>query len=109
MRCTFSHGTAADHEKRIQAIRTAAVAEGRTIGILADLQGPKIRVAKFKEGSVIVENGQAFIIDSALAKDVGDNKQVGTDYEDLHKDLKAGDTLLLDDGNLVFTVKAVKG
>jgi len=109
VRCNFSHGAPEDHERRITLVRKLAKKAKTTVGILADLQGPKIRVAKFQAGFVELKNGQQFTIDSSLPKDVGDQNQVGTDYHDLHKDLKKHDMLLLDDGNLVFKVTAVRG
>jgi pyruvate kinase len=107
VRCNFSHGDAQDHAQRVEFIRTVAREEGRTIGILGDLQGPKIRVAKFKQGSVMLEHGAEFVIDSALGETDGDAHQVGTDYEDLARDLNAGDILLLDDGNISLKVNSV--
>ena len=109
VRCNFSYGTLDDHRKRVEDVRRIAKELGRTVGIIADLQGPKIRVAKFKNGSVMLEDGAEFIVDADLDKDAGNNKQVGTDYKALPKDVKKGDVLLLDDGKLVFTVKEVKG
>jgi len=107
VRCNFSHGNAEDHAKRVELIRAVAREEGKTIGILGDLQGPKIRIAKFKTGSVMLEEGAEFVIDSALDETAGDVHQVGADYEDLAKDLKSGDTLLLDDGNISLQVNGV--
>jgi pyruvate kinase len=109
VRCNFSHGTAEDHRKRVELIRRVAKEAGTTVGILADLQGPKIRVAKFKQGSVMLEHGQKFVIDYSLPKDAGDEHHVGADYEYLHQDVEPGNLLLLDDGKLVFTVEKVQG
>ncbi len=109
VRCNFSHGTAADHQARIELIRRVAREEGVSVGILADLQGPKIRVAKFKNGFVMLEQNQKFIVDYSLPKDIGDTHQVGADYEHLHKDVKPGDLLLLDDGKIIFTVEKIQG
>ena len=109
VRCNFSHGSAEDHAKRVELVRHVAAEEGVRIGILGDLQGPKIRVAKFVEGSVKLEEGGAFIIDTAYDKTAGNQEVVGTDYEQLHKDLAASDVLLLDDGNIRLEVASVKG
>ncbi|MDO8954419.1 MAG: pyruvate kinase [Gammaproteobacteria bacterium] len=109
VRCNFSHGTAEDHGNRVALVRKIAAEEGKTIGILADLQGPKIRVAKFKNKSVILAEGAEFVLDADMDKEAGDEHQVGIDYKDLPKDVVAGDTLLLDDGKIVFTVKRVEG
>lgn len=107
VRMNFSHGTPEDHIGRAQMIRAAALKVGRSVGILGDLQGPKIRVGKFAEGRIRLENGAAFILDAACA--LGDQTRVGLDYKDLPKDVHHGDVLLLDDGRLKLTVTAVKG
>lgn len=109
VRCNFSHGSHEDHAKRIDLIRTIAKEEGCTIGILADLQGPKIRISRFKDKSISLEAGTTFILNADLDKDVGDQTQVGLDYKALPQDVKTGDTLLLDDGKLIFQVEKVKG
>lgn len=109
VRCNFSHGTAEDHQKRVEFVRAVAKSENTTIGILADLQGPKIRVAKFKDGSIALNDGDRFIIDSAFDKNAGSQDCVGTDYPELCQDVSSGDTLLLDDGRLVFSVEKVEG
>lgn len=109
VRLNFSHGTAIDHEQRIKAVRKCAVEQNRTIGILADLQGPKIRIAQFAEGKVILKEGAPFVLDTKLPTEAGDEKTVGVDYKQLPKDVKKGDTLLLDDGRIVLTVKQVSG
>ena len=107
VRLNFSHGTAADHEKRAALVKEIATKTGRTVAILCDLQGPKIRVGKFKEGKVTLENGQAFVLDAGL--EMGDNRAVGIDYKELPRDVGPGAVLLLDDGKIVLDVKAVKG
>ncbi|WP_395946275.1 pyruvate kinase [Caedibacter taeniospiralis] len=109
VRCNFSHGTADDHRKRVQLIREVAKEKGTYIGILADLQGPKIRVAKFKDGKVILKNGDPFILDAERDKNAGDETSVGIDYKELPNDVKKGDVLLLDDGKIVLTVIKVEG
>ncbi len=108
VRCNFSHGTAQDHQDRIKKIRDVSAKAGKTIGILADLQGPKIRVAKFKQSKVKLTVGQEFILDAKLADDAGDEHQVGIDYKELPNDVSQGDTLLLDDGRVVFEVLRVE-
>ena len=109
VRCNFSHGTADNHRERVQLIREVAKEKGLYIGILADLQGPKIRVAKFKNGKVILQNGDSFILDAEMDKSAGDEKSVGIDYKELPNDVKKGDMLLLDDGKIVLTVAKVDG
>ena len=109
VRCNFSHGTADDHRKRVQLIREVAKEQGVHIGILADLQGPKIRVAKFTKGSVELKKGDSFVLDAEMDKDAGDQKAVGIDYKELPNDVERNDTLLLDDGKIVLTVAKVSG
>ena len=109
VRCNFSHGTAEDHRKRVDLIRQIAKEHDTHIGILADLQGPKIRLSKFKNGSVIIKKGQKFTLDADLGIDDGDEKTVGIDYKELIQDVKKGDILLVDDGNIVLEVDSVKG
>jgi pyruvate kinase len=93
----------------VQLIREVAKEKGTYIGILADLQGPKIRVAKFKDGKVILKNGDPFILDAERDKNAGDETSVGIDYKELPNDVKKGDVLLLDDGKIVLTVIKVEG
>src|SRR5262245_36802544 len=107
VRLNFSHGTAADHEKRAAMVKELASKTGRTVAILCDLQGPKIRVGKFKEGKVTLENGQAFVLAASLG--IGDNRAVGIDYKELPRDVGPGAVLLLDDGKIVLDVKEVRG
>jgi pyruvate kinase len=106
-RLNFSHGFKEDHAKRVEMIRAAAARRGQTVAILQDLQGPKIRTARFKDGQVTLEVGKPFII---TADDVeGTVEKVGTTYKELPRDVKPGLELLLDDGNLKLRVDAVKG
>jgi pyruvate kinase len=107
VRMNFSHGTAEDHVNRASMVREAATRVGRPVGILADLQGPKIRVGKFAEGKVTLENGARFVLDANCA--TGSQERVGLDYKDLPKDVKGGDVLLLDDGRIVLDVESVHG
>jgi len=108
VRLNFSHGTAQDHIKRAGLVREAAQRAGREVAIMADLQGPKIRVGKFAQGSVMLAPGQKFILDAARVE-LGDSGAVGIDYKALPREVKAGDVLLLNDGLIVLTVDAVKG
>ncbi len=89
-------------------MRECAKAVGREIAIMADLQGPKIRIARFKSGSVFLKEGAQFILDADLPKEAGDESVVGIDYKNLPKDVRRGDTLLLDDGRLVLKVNKVQ-
>ncbi len=108
VRLNFSHGTAQDHINRAAMVREAARRTGREVAIMADLQGPKIRVGKFAKGKVMLEAGKKFILDG-LRTELGDIDAVGLDYKDLPRDVRAGDVLLLNDGLIVLTVDSVKG
>jgi pyruvate kinase len=107
VRMNFSHGTAEDHQARATTIREIAARLGRTVGILGDLQGPKIRVGKFEEGKIMLEAGEKFILDAQCS--MGNLERVGLDYKELPKDVKNGDILLLDDGRLKLEVSGVRG
>ena len=108
VRLNFSHGKAQDHIDRARMVREAAQRAGREVAIMADLQGPKIRVGKFAEGKVFLEPGQKFVLDAARTE-LGDIDAVGLDYKSLPQEVKAGDVLLLNDGLIVIIVDAVKG
>ncbi len=108
-RINFSHGTTEDHRRRSQLLREAARASGREIGIMGDLQGPKIRIRRFREGRVELEEGADFFLDSQLPGDAGDEHGVSVAYDELHEDVAAGDVLLLDDGQITLDVRAVEG
>ena len=108
VRLNFSHGTAQDHIDRARLVREVAERAGREVAIMADLQGPKIRVGKFAEGKVQLLPGAPFVLDAAR-KEPGDVAGVGLDYKELPRDVKPGDTLLLNDGLIVLTVTEVRG
>jgi pyruvate kinase len=108
VRLNFSHGKAQDHIDRATMVREVAKRAGREVAIMADLQGPKIRVGKFVDGKVFLEPGQSFILDASRTE-LGDINAVGLDYKELPREVKAGDVLLLNDGLIVITVDAVKG
>jgi pyruvate kinase len=108
VRLNFSHGKAQDHVDRARLVREASQRAGREVAIMADLQGPKIRVGKFAEGKVMLEPGAPFVLDASRTEP-GDLQGVGLDYKELPRDVKAGDVLLLNDGLIVLTVTAVKG
>ena len=107
VRLNFSHGTAEDHIKRAELVRETCRKVDRAVGIMADLQGPKIRVGKFKDGKIALKPGDPFILDAAC--ELGSQERVGLDYKELPRDVRAGDMLLLDDGRLVLEVKSVRG
>ena len=108
VRLNFSHGKAQDHIDRARLVREAAQRAGREVAVMADLQGPKIRVGKFAEGKVMLEPGAPFVLDASRSEP-GDVNGVGLDYKELPQDVKAGDVLLLNDGLIVLTVDAVRG
>jgi len=108
VRLNFSHGKAQDHIDRARLVREAAARTGREVAIMADLQGPKIRVGKFAEGKVMLVNGAKFVLDASRTEP-GDLQGVGLDYKELPRDVKSGDLLLLNDGLIVLTVETVKG
>ena len=108
VRLNFSHGTAQDHIDRARLVREAAARAGREVAIMADLQGPKIRVGKFAQGHVMLESGQKFVLDAARSEP-GDQHGVGLDYKELPREVRPGDALLLNDGLIVMVVDAVRG
>ncbi|HSV46148.1 MAG TPA: pyruvate kinase [Ramlibacter sp.] len=108
VRLNFSHGTAQDHIDRAALVREAGQRAGREVAIMADLQGPKIRVGKFADGKALLETGEKFVLDASRTE-LGDANGVGLDYKELPREVKAGDTLLLNDGLIVLTVDAVRG
>ena len=107
LRLNFSHGEADDHRDRARIIREVAAKHNLFVAILADLQGPKIRIARFKDNKIEVKNGDVFTLNSKLGYEDGDSEQVGIDYPALITDSKPGDILLLDDGRVVLEVTAV--
>ena len=105
VRVNFSHGSAEEHTATVRRVREIAARLGRDIGVLADLQGPKIRVGKFADGKVDLVQGDRFTFD--IDCDVGDRTRVGLDYKELVEDVHPGDTLLLNDGRMTMTVDRV--
>ena len=108
VRLNFSHGKAQDHIDRAGLVRQAAQRAGREVAIMADLQGPKIRVGKFADGKVMLETGATFVLDASRTVP-GDLNGVGLDYKELPRDVRPGDLLLLNDGLIVLKVEAVRG
>lgn len=106
VRINFSHGTREQHIEFAETTRSFARAAGLTVGVLADLQGPKIRVGKFEHGKIRLEVGDQFILDSTC--ELGNQERVGLDYKELPNDLESGATLMLDDGRIVLNVAHVK-
>ena len=107
VRLNFSHGTVADHRARYDLVRQISKEVGQEVGIMADLQGPKIRVGKFTDGKVVLKDGAPFILD--IACELGNQDRVGLDYKDLPRDVRPGDRLLLNDGLIVLIVEKVVG
>ncbi|MGH7621121.1 MAG: pyruvate kinase, partial [Gemmatimonadaceae bacterium] len=107
VRLNFSHGTAADHIARASAVRDVARELGREVAIMADLQGPKIRIGKFKDGKVELVAGQKFVLDAEAP--LGDADHVGLDYKELPRDVSRGAILVLNDGLIRLRVDAVDG
>ncbi len=108
VRLNFSHGSAADHIARAALVRECAERVGKPVALMADLQGPKIRVGKFEDGKIMLVPGAPFILDAARTAP-GNIDIVGLDYKELPRDVRPGDQLLLNDGMLVLTVDAVRG
>ena len=108
-RINFSHGTSADQAARVATVREIAAKVGRHIGIMGDLQGPKIRIESFKNGPVVLAEGAQFVLDTAMDPNAGDEHAVGVAYRNLVNDVTAGDVVLLDDGLIVLQVEQVEG
>ena len=109
VRINFSHGSAEDHKKRVDSVRRIAAEEDRIIGILGDLQGPKIRVSDFADGSIELEEGDSFTLDVNLDAKAGNQQVVGCTYKDLPNDISVGSVLVLDDGRIVLKASAIDG
>jgi pyruvate kinase len=108
-RLNFSHGDADDHRRRAAALREASRASGRDVGLLGDLQGPKIRVRRFADHSVVLRDGDSFFLDSALGLMDGNQEGVGVALETLHEDVQPEDVLLLNDGMITLKVDTIAG
>jgi len=111
VRLNFSHGKAQDHIDRAALVRRAAEACGVEVAIMADMQGPKIRVGKFEEGKIFLNNGDKFVLDAKWGEngELGNQERVGLDYKALPRDVRPGDKLLLNDGLIVLIVDKVVG
>ncbi len=107
-RLNFSHGTHEDHRQRAENVRRIAAELGKDVGILCDLQGPKIRVDCFKEDKILLKEGAVFTLDADLAYNEGDINKVGIAYKELPHDVKKDDVLLLDDGKIVLVVTDIQ-
>jgi pyruvate kinase len=109
VRVNFSHGALSDHTRRLERVREAARRAGRYVGVLGDLQGPKIRVERFMAGKVQLRDGASFALDASLGADAGDERAVGIAYKKLPSDVSVGDVLLLNDGQISLQVQSITG
>lgn len=109
VRLNFSHGSADDHRRRLNDVREIAQRLGRSVAALGDLQGPKIRISRFKEGTIHLDIGQTFVLDMVMDANSGTAERVGCDYKALVDDVAPGDRLLLDDGRVVLDVTTIVG
>ncbi len=107
VRLNFSHGAAIDHINRADIVRSIALKLGRPVGVLCDLQGPKIRIGKFELGKITLKTGDIFVLDADC--ELGNQYEVGLDYTDLPQEVREGTVLLLDDGRITMQVDRVKG
>ncbi len=109
VRMNFSHGSPEDHKNRANKVLEYAAKHGKCVAILGDLQGPKIRVARFANGPIDLVIGDKFVLDASLEREAGNQNEVGIDYKELPNDVNPADVLLLDDGRVVLTVDSVEG
>ena len=109
VRLNASHGTVEDRRRRLALVREAAQRSDRCVGVLLDLAGPKIRIEGFRDGKVMLVEGKPFVLDTALDPKAGTLESVGVAYKNLIHDVKGGDTLLLNDGQIVLDVDRVAG
>ena len=109
VRLNFSHGEPDDHRRRADKVRKMAEKHDKAVAILGDLQGPKIRISRFRDGAVTLNDGDEFVLDAGLDKNAGNEQTVGLDYRALPDDCNPGDVLLLDDGRITFKVERVEG
>jgi pyruvate kinase len=107
VRLNFSHGKAEDHVETVQRVRECSQRQGVEVGVMVDLQGPKIRIGKFADGRIELKPGQTFILDAAC--ELGNAERVGLDYKELVQDVSPGAVLLLNDGLIRLTVEQVQG
>ncbi len=108
-RINFSHGEEEDHRARIESLRKASAECGREVGLMGDLQGPKIRVKRFKNSKATLVEGAKFFLDSTLGLNDGNDEGVGVAYSKLHEDVESGDVLLLNDGQIKLSVDSIEG
>ena len=107
-RINFSHGAADEHRRRAKLLRETAHECGRDVGVMGDLQGPKIRIRRFKDHSAVLDNGAGFFLDCALGPEDGTHEGVGVALDTLHEDVANGDVLLLNDGMIELKVERIE-
>jgi pyruvate kinase len=109
VRVNFSHGEPQAHAKRVEMVRSVGEQVGKWVAILGDLQGPKIRIERFVDGKIVLNEGEPFALDVSLDARAGTQSAVGVAYKNLPNDVRTGDRLLLNDGQLVLDITAVNG
>jgi pyruvate kinase len=109
VRINFSHGEASEHLGRVAAVRAYAKKNNTYIGILMDLQGPKIRISSFKDGKIQLNEGDSFTLDAEMDAEAGDQHSIGISYKTLPNEVKPDNLLVLDDGKIVLKVTSVDG
>ena len=109
VRLNFSHGIRADQVKRVEAVRAASERVGKHVAVLGDLQGPKIRIERFAEGRVVLNEGEPFALDPGIEAHEGTARGVGISYDELARDVRPGDELILGDGQVELVVLEVSG
>jgi pyruvate kinase len=105
LRLNFSHGTHDDHQRSIRLIRQLSFELNQPVGILQDLQGPKIRLGKFEEGSIQLAKGNSFVLTSEII--LGNQQRASVTYDKLAQEVPVGSTILLDDGRVEMRVESV--
>jgi len=109
VRLNYSHDSHEGHAKRVKAVRRISKAQKKAMAVIADLQGPKIRLERFANGPILLDEGDDFVIDADLGVNAGDENHVGVTYKALAKDVKKGDNLLVDDGRIILQVEKIDG
>lgn len=109
VRLNYSHDSHEGHAKRVKSVRRISRAQKKAMAVIADLQGPKIRLERFANGPIFLDEGDDFVIDADLSTNAGDENHVGVTYKALAKDVKKGDNLLVDDGRIILQVEKIDG
>lgn len=109
VRINFSHGDEAEHRRRVEMVREISTRHRLFVAVLGDLQGPKIRIARFVNKKIFLNEGDAFTLCASMDKQAGTQDAVGLDYEDLPKDCNVDDILMLDDGRVQLKVTGIEG